>query len=120
MKTNAILLAAGHGLRMNSDLPKVLHPVAGKPMLWHTLQAVAEVTTEKPVVIIGHQADIIRNYIGDQAHCILQEQQLGNRPCCPAGKEFLGGKNRSGSCHLRRYASPQPGNTEKTYPNPNG
>ncbi|MFC2065095.1 bifunctional UDP-N-acetylglucosamine diphosphorylase/glucosamine-1-phosphate N-acetyltransferase GlmU, partial [Chloroflexota bacterium] len=92
MKTNAILLAAGHGLRMNSDLPKVLHPVAGKPMLWHTLQAVAEVTTEKPVVIIGHQADTIRNYIGEQAHCILQEQQLGTGHAVQQARNFLEGK----------------------------
>jgi len=92
MKINAILLAAGHGLRMNSELPKVLIPVAGKPMLWHSLQAVAQVTTEKPVVIIGHQADLVRNFVHEQADCILQEQQLGTGHAVQQAKNFLLGK----------------------------
>ena len=44
MKVTAVLLAAGQGTRMKSDLPKVLHPLAGKPMLWHTLQALKRAT----------------------------------------------------------------------------
>ena len=39
MKVTAVLLAAGQGTRMKSDLPKVLHPLCGKPMLWHVLEA---------------------------------------------------------------------------------
>ncbi len=39
MKITAVLLAAGQGTRMKSDLPKVLHPLCGKPMLWHVLEA---------------------------------------------------------------------------------
>ena len=57
MKVTAVLLAAGQGTRMKSDLPKVLHPLAGKPMLWHTLQSLGQASTEKPVVIVGHGAD---------------------------------------------------------------
>ena len=77
MKVTAVLLAAGQGTRMKSDLPKVLHPLAGKPMLWHTLQAVNQACTEKPVVIVGHGADQVREYVGEEAICVLQEQQLG-------------------------------------------
>ena len=67
MNITAVLLAAGKGVRMKSKLPKVLHPVAGKPMLAHALQAVSHVSTEKPVVVIGHQADQIKDYLGDEA-----------------------------------------------------
>ncbi|MGZ9234978.1 MAG: bifunctional UDP-N-acetylglucosamine diphosphorylase/glucosamine-1-phosphate N-acetyltransferase GlmU [Anaerolineales bacterium] len=77
MKVTAVLLAAGQGTRMKSDLPKVLHPLCGKPMLWHVLEALRSVTTEKPVVVVGHGAEEVQNYVGDSAECVLQEPQLG-------------------------------------------
>jgi bifunctional UDP-N-acetylglucosamine pyrophosphorylase/glucosamine-1-phosphate N-acetyltransferase len=77
MKVTAVLLAAGQGTRMKSDLPKVLHPLAGKPMLWHTLQALSQATTEKPSVIVGHGADQVKEFVGELAECILQEPQIG-------------------------------------------
>ena len=77
MKVTAVLLAAGQGTRMKSDLPKVLHPLCGKPMLWHVLEALKAVTTEKPVVVVGHGAEDVKNYVGDAAECVLQEPQLG-------------------------------------------
>jgi bifunctional UDP-N-acetylglucosamine pyrophosphorylase / glucosamine-1-phosphate N-acetyltransferase len=77
MKITAVLLAAGQGTRMKSDLPKVLHPLCGKPMLWHVLEALKSVTTEKSVVVVGHGAEEVRKYVGDSAECVLQEPQLG-------------------------------------------
>jgi len=77
MKVTAVLLAAGQGTRMKSDLPKVLHSLAGKPMLWHTLQAMKKVSTQKPVVIVGHNAEQVENYFGEDAIYVLQEPQLG-------------------------------------------
>ena len=77
MKVTAVLLAAGQGTRMKSDLPKVLHPLCGKPMIWHVLQALKSAATEKPVVVIGHGADQVKEYLGDSAECVLQEPQLG-------------------------------------------
>jgi bifunctional UDP-N-acetylglucosamine pyrophosphorylase/glucosamine-1-phosphate N-acetyltransferase len=77
MKVTAILLAAGQGTRMKSNLPKVLHPIAGKPMLWHSLHALTQATTEKPVVVLGHGAEKVREFLGDAAICVLQEPQLG-------------------------------------------
>ena len=65
MKVTAVLLAAGQGTRMKSDLPKVLHPLCGKPMLWHVLEALKDATTEKPVVIVGHGAEEVKKYLGD-------------------------------------------------------
>lgn len=77
MKITAILLAAGQGTRMKSNLPKVLHPVAGKPMIWHALHAIHESTTEKPLVVVGHGAEEVKKYLGDSALTVLQEPQLG-------------------------------------------
>ncbi len=77
MKITAVLLAAGQGTRMKSDLPKVLHPLCGKPMLWHVLEALREVTTEMPVVVVGHGAEAVTKYLGDTAQTVLQEPQLG-------------------------------------------
>lgn len=77
MKITAVLLAAGQGTRMKSTLPKVLHPVAGKPMIRHALNAVAQATTETPVVVVGHGSDEVKAYLGESAQTVLQEPQLG-------------------------------------------
>jgi bifunctional UDP-N-acetylglucosamine pyrophosphorylase/glucosamine-1-phosphate N-acetyltransferase len=92
MKVTAVLLAAGQGTRMKSDVPKVLHPLCGKPMLWHVLEALKSVTTEKPVVIVGHGAEEVKNYVGDSAECILQEPQLGTGHAAMQAESLLKGK----------------------------
>jgi len=74
---NAVILAAGFGKRMQSTLPKVLHPLAGVPLLEHSLRAVGGVTTQPPVVIVGHGGDQVRAAIGRKTRFVLQEQQLG-------------------------------------------
>lgn len=77
MKITAVLLAAGQGTRMKSALPKVMHPIAGKPMIWYALEAIKHSTTEKPVVVVGHGADEVIKFLGDSAETVLQEPQLG-------------------------------------------
>ena len=77
MKVTAVLLAAGQGTRMKSSLPKVLHPLAGKPMLWHVLQAMQHVSNDKPMVVVGHGSDQVEAFVGDSARCVLQNPQLG-------------------------------------------
>src|SRR5512143_860786 len=92
MKITAVLLAAGQGTRMKSDLPKVLHPLCGKPMLWHVLEALKSATTEKPVVIVGHGAEMVKKYIADSAECVLQEPQLGTGHAAMQAESLLKGK----------------------------
>jgi bifunctional UDP-N-acetylglucosamine pyrophosphorylase/glucosamine-1-phosphate N-acetyltransferase len=92
MKITAVLLAAGQGVRMKSDLPKVLHPVAGQAMILHALQVASQASTEKPVVIVGHGADFVRIAIADLAECILQEQQLGTGHAVQQAESVLAGK----------------------------
>jgi bifunctional UDP-N-acetylglucosamine pyrophosphorylase/glucosamine-1-phosphate N-acetyltransferase len=77
MKVTSVLLVAGQGTRMKSDLPKVLHPLCGRSMLWHVMEALQAVTTEKPVVVVGHGADEVTAYLGESAQTVLQEPQLG-------------------------------------------
>ncbi len=92
MKVTAVLLAAGQGTRMKSSLPKVLHPLCGKPMLWHVLEALKSAATEKPVVVIGYGADEVQKYLGDSADCVLQEPQLGTGHAAMQAESLLKGK----------------------------
>ncbi len=77
MKLAAVVLAAGQGTRMKSALPKVLHPVAGVPMVQHSLASAAAVTDATPVLVVGHGSEQVRAEVGDRARYALQEQQLG-------------------------------------------
>jgi bifunctional UDP-N-acetylglucosamine pyrophosphorylase/glucosamine-1-phosphate N-acetyltransferase len=92
MKVTAVLLAAGQGTRMKSDLPKVLHPLCGRPMLWHVLEALKSAVTEKPVVIVGHGAETVQTYLGDAADCVVQEPQLGTGHAAMQAEPLLKGK----------------------------
>ncbi len=73
------ILAAGKGTRLKSRHPKVLHEVGGKPMLAHVIAAATQVVPPEDIyVIIGHEADRVREAIsGTGVHCILQAEQRG-------------------------------------------
>jgi len=78
MPVDIVILAAGQGTRMNSSLPKVLHPIAGKPMLQHVLDAASAFGEVEINVVIGHGAQQVRETINaEHLHWVLQEQQLG-------------------------------------------
>ncbi len=72
----AIILAAGKGTRMNSDLPKVLHPVLDKPMVGWVVDAVKAAGCEQVILVIGHGAELVRDSIHDCEY-VIQEPQLG-------------------------------------------
>ena len=78
MSVEVIILAAGKGTRMRSELPKVLHTIAGKPMLAHVIDTVDKIGAEKIHVVIGHGAERVRASIqAEGVAFVLQEQQLG-------------------------------------------
>ena len=77
MKIETVILAAGQGTRMKSDLPKVLHPLVGQPLVWHAVQAATKATGQRPVVVIGHGGELVRQALGEQAEYVVQEAQLG-------------------------------------------
>jgi bifunctional UDP-N-acetylglucosamine pyrophosphorylase/glucosamine-1-phosphate N-acetyltransferase len=58
---NVVILAAGQGKRMRSDLPKVLHPLAGKPLLGHVVDAAREFGAQKICVVYGHGGERVRS-----------------------------------------------------------
>lgn len=78
MGLEIIILAAGKGTRMHSDLPKVLHKVAGKPMLAHVIETAQQLSPDAIHVVIGHGAELVKQTIqNDSINWCLQEQQLG-------------------------------------------
>lgn len=78
MSLDIVILAAGQGTRMRSALPKVLHPVAGKPMLGHVIDTARALAPRKIHVVIGHGAERVRERLAaDDIHFVLQAEQLG-------------------------------------------
>ncbi|MBW2694202.1 MAG: NTP transferase domain-containing protein, partial [Deltaproteobacteria bacterium] len=72
-----VVLAAGKGTRMKSGLAKVLHPLAGRPMLSFPLAAAESLNPERLVVVVGRDADRVRETFADRATFVLQEEQRG-------------------------------------------
>ncbi len=73
-----IILAAGQGSRMNSSLPKVLHPIGGKPMLQHVIDSCEQLDSESIGVIVGHGAEQVKqNIMANNATWVLQTEQKG-------------------------------------------
>ena len=74
----AIILAAGQGTRMKSDLPKVLHTIQDRPMVLYVIDRVKQLFPEKIIVVIGYRADRVRDACGDtDVEFVLQQEQLG-------------------------------------------
>ena len=88
----AIILAAGKGTRMKSDLHKVLHPIAGKPMLLHLLDSFAELEPCKTVVVVGDRRDQVdAALVGRDVTSALQEPQYGTAHAALQAREALAG-----------------------------
>jgi bifunctional UDP-N-acetylglucosamine pyrophosphorylase/glucosamine-1-phosphate N-acetyltransferase len=87
----AVILAAGKGTRMKSDLHKVLHPIAGRPMLLHLMASVDELSPAKKVVIVGDKADQLEAALAGSAELAVQEPQLGTGHAVQQGEAALAG-----------------------------
>lgn len=83
--TAAIVLAAGQGVRMRSRIPKVLHAVAGRPMLHHVLQALAGAGIDHRVVVTGHGADQVEAALEPPIITVRQDPQLGTADAVRCG-----------------------------------
>lgn len=95
MKLSTIILAAGQGTRMKSDLPKVLHLLNGKPLVRYSIDLAAGLGSERTVVVIGNGAEKVIQAVGDAVEFALQEQRLGTAHAVQAAEDLLG--NMDGS-----------------------
>ena len=87
-----ILLAAGQGTRMKSALPKVLHPIAGRPLFLHALDTAQRLLPARVAIVIGHGAEAVRQaYDGVAVAWAIQEKQLGTGHAVLCAKEVFDG-----------------------------
>ncbi len=105
----AIILAAGQGTRMKSELHKVLHPIAGQPMLHHLLDSLEAAGAARQVVVVGARREQVEASVAprgvDIAH---QAEQLGTAHAALQAKPCIGGVRRHRDRLFRRYAFSAP------------
>lgn len=91
-RVKAVVLAAGKGTRMKSELPKVIHKALGKPMVQYSIEAAMEAGAEAGDVclVVGHKADMVKEVVGDQVSYVLQEEQLGTGHAVKCASDFIG------------------------------
>jgi bifunctional UDP-N-acetylglucosamine pyrophosphorylase/glucosamine-1-phosphate N-acetyltransferase len=94
MQIALVILAAGMGSRMNSDLPKVLHEVAGLPLIGHAMRAGAALSPERTIVVTGHGAEAVEAMVtrlNPEAVCVRQKEQLGTGHAVDQARDALAG-----------------------------
>jgi bifunctional UDP-N-acetylglucosamine pyrophosphorylase/glucosamine-1-phosphate N-acetyltransferase len=91
MKIASVILAAGQGTRMVSNLPKVLHPLNGKEIVLYAIEAARGAGSEKPVLVIGNGADEVQRLVGDQARFAVQNEQLGTAHAVMSAEDLVKG-----------------------------
>jgi len=94
MAVSLIILAAGKGTRMKSNLPKVLHAIAGAPLLIHAMKSGATIEPDRTIVVAGHGADAVEAAAKDwtdDAEVVLQTEQLGTGHAVAQARDALAG-----------------------------
>lgn len=94
MPSAVIILAAGKGTRMKSDLPKVLHPIAGAPMLVHAMKAAQSFAPDRTIIVAGHGADLVQaaaTKFQPDAEIVLQTEQNGTAHAVDQARDALAG-----------------------------
>lgn len=87
---SVVILAAGKGTRMYSDLPKVLHTLAGKPMVQHVIDAANELGATHVHLVYGHGGDLLKQTLKDgNLNWVLQAEQLGTGHAMQQAAPFL-------------------------------
>ena len=99
MALEILILAAGQGKRMRSDLPKVLHPLAGRPLLAHVVDTARELSPRRIVVVHGHGAAQVKEaFPQEDLEWVLQAEQLGTAHALQQAEPFL--SDRTGTVVL--------------------
>src|SRR6185295_1080718 len=91
---HVVILAAGKGTRMKSDLPKVLHNLAGRPLIEHVLRTVDQLGAASTVLVVGHGADQVRSTLANRPNLqfVVQSPQLGTGHALMQAEPLLAGK----------------------------
>ncbi len=88
--TYAVVLAAGQGTRMKSDLYKVLHSVCGKPMVEHVIDHIHGLGADRIVTVVGHGAEAVEETLGQKSEYVLQQEQLGTAHAVQQAEALIG------------------------------
>lgn len=92
MTTAAVILAAGYGTRMKSKLPKVLHPLAGRPLVEWVVSTSESISDRRPVVVVGHGKEGVQELIGERAEYAEQKELLGTGHAVMQAAPYLRGQ----------------------------
>ena len=94
-ETHIVVLAAGQGTRMKSEVPKVLHELSGRSLIDHVLHAAESLGPASVTVVVGHQAERISQHLDsrENVHVVLQEPQLGTAHALQQSETVLRGKS---------------------------
>ena len=93
MNVATVILAAGAGTRMRSKIPKVLHPLAGQPMIMYVVNLALQFSSQAPVLVVGHGAKLVQNRVGDCVRYVLQERRLGTGHAVLQARDELRGRS---------------------------
>ncbi|MEO2069119.1 MAG: bifunctional UDP-N-acetylglucosamine diphosphorylase/glucosamine-1-phosphate N-acetyltransferase GlmU [Desulfurobacteriaceae bacterium] len=92
MAFKVVILAAGKGTRFKSDLPKVLHKILGKPMLWYVVKAAKESGAKEVIVVVGHKKELVEDFLKKEfpdVKTVYQEEQLGTGHAVMCAEKLL-------------------------------
>lgn len=92
MRLGVVILAAGQGTRMRSDLPKVLHALAGRPMVMYAVETARTLTDLPPALVVGHGADAVREVVGEGVVYVEQAEQRGTGHAVLQARSVLEGR----------------------------
>ncbi|MDO8461706.1 MAG: bifunctional UDP-N-acetylglucosamine diphosphorylase/glucosamine-1-phosphate N-acetyltransferase GlmU [Deltaproteobacteria bacterium] len=92
MATTALILAAGKGERMQSETPKVLHPLLGRPLIHYPMELASQVGVRKKIVVVGYQAGLVKEALkGSGAEFVFQKNQKGTAHAVGVARQKLSG-----------------------------
>jgi len=86
-----IILAAGMGTRLKSDIPKVLHEICGQPLIQYVLDVARAVGSLKTTVVLGHQADFVKTFLPEKTDIVIQNKLLGTADAVKTAQASLHG-----------------------------
>ncbi len=93
-KLAAVILAAGHGTRFKSHLVKVMHPLAGRPMVAYLVQLTRSLAIRHPVLVVGHGSEKVREFLGDEVVFVEQSERLGTGHAVLQARPVLEGRSQ--------------------------